>query len=274
MDKMERNTKYDRIDKEKKILVADENAEIRHRCRDILSACGAVVDEVSSGDEALRIISRQNYDIVIADIWLPVIDGIALMKKAEESCRSIPSFVIVSQVAAPNVLMEANRAGASLCLTKPVDYEQLCDGINTILKNRDTSVMRTQSESGTSSHDGEIPYDIETQVTRIIHQIGVPAHIKGYQYLRTAILMTISDSDIINSVTKVLYPSVAKKYQTTTSRVERAIRHAIEVAWDRGDIDTLNSYFGYTIQNSRGKPTNSEFIAMIADNLRLKYKIK
>ena len=114
---------------------------------------------------------------------------------------------------------------------------------------------------------------IESMVTSIIHEIGVPAHIKGYQYLRTAILLTVNDSDIINSVTKVLYPSVAKKYQTTTSRVERAIRHAIEVAWDRGDVDTLNSYFGYTIQNNRGKPTNSEFIAMIADNLRLKYKL-
>ena len=101
----------------------------------------------------------------------------------------------------------------------------------------------------------------------------MPAHIKGYQYLRTAILLTVNDSDIINSVTKILYPSVAKQYQTTTSRVERAIRHAIEVAWDRGDVDTLNSYFGYTIQNNRGKPTNSEFIAMIADNLRLKYKL-
>ena len=113
---------------------------------------------------------------------------------------------------------------------------------------------------------------MEAQVTKIIHQIGVPAHIKGYQYLRSAILMAIDDEEIINSVTKILYPSVAKKYQTTTSRVERAIRHAIEVAWDRGDVDTLNSYFGYTIQNSRGKPTNSEFIAMIADNLRLKYR--
>ena len=116
-------------------------------------------------------------------------------------------------------------------------------------------------------------YSETRSTTKIIHQIGVPAHIKGYQYLRTAILLTVKDSDIINSVTKVLYPSVAKKYQTTTSRVERAIRHAIEVAWDRGDVDTLNSYFGYTIQNNRGKPTNSEFIAMIADNLRLKYKL-
>ena len=111
--------------------------------------------------------------------------------------------------------------------------------------------------------------DLETQVTRVIHQIGVPAHIKGYQYLRTAIIMAINDSDIINSVTKVLYPEVAKRYMTTSSRVERAIRHAIEVAWARGDIDTLNSYFGYTVQQGRGKPTNSEFIAMIADNLRL-----
>ena len=115
--------------------------------------------------------------------------------------------------------------------------------------------------------------DIETQVTKIIHQIGVPAHIKGYQYLRTAILMTVQDSTIIDSVTKVLYPQVAKKYQTTTSRVERAIRHAIEVAWDRGDVDTLDSFFGYTVQTGRGKPTNSEFIALIADNLRLKNKM-
>lgn len=114
--------------------------------------------------------------------------------------------------------------------------------------------------------------DLETQVTQIIHQIGVPAHIKGYQYLRTAIIMAIKDAEIINYVTKMLYPTVAKQYQTTSSRVERAIRHAIEVAWDRGDVDVLNSYFGYTIQNNRGKPTNSEFIAMIADNLRLKNK--
>ena len=134
--------------------------------------------------------------------------------------------------------------------------------------------IRSGVPTGSPSLPSAEPDDIETQVTQIIHQIGVPAHIKGYQYLRTAILLTVKDSDIINSVTKVLYPSVAKKYSTTTSRVERAIRHAIEVAWDRGDVDTLNAYFGYTIQNNRGKPTNSEFIAMIADNLRLKYKLR
>ena len=123
------------------------------------------------------------------------------------------------------------------------------------------------------NESNEKVFDLEVEVADIIHQIGVPAHIKGYQYLRTAILMTIEDNDVINSVTKVLYPSVAKQYQTTSSRVERAIRHAIEVAWDRGDIDTLNAYFGFTIQNTRGKPTNSEFIAMIADSLRLSNKI-
>ena len=141
------------------------------------------------------------------------------------------------------------------------------------LKNRVSQYFQNNEKNAKTAGEEDKNGDIETQVTRIIHQIGVPAHIKGYQYLRTAILLTIKDSDVINSVTKVLYPSVAKKYQTTTSRVERAIRHAIEVAWDRGDVDTLNSYFGYTIQNNRGKPTNSEFIAMIADNLRLKYKL-
>ena len=162
--------------------------------------------------------------------------------------------------------MEASNAGAEMCILKPYDQASLCNHVKDVLRNR----LRSSLSAPVEPKSGDP--DIETQVTKIIHQIGVPAHIKGYQYLRAAILMTIKDSDAINSVTKVLYPSVAKKYQTTTSRVERAIRHAIEVAWDRGDVDTLNSYFGYTIQNNRGKPTNSEFIAMIADNLRLKYK--
>lgn len=260
-----------KMEKDIRILIADENNEVRRRCRETLTDRGYTAEETANGDEALRMMNRQNYDIVIADLWLSGMDGIALMKKAAD-LKPSPSFIILTQVTTPSVLMEANRSGASLCLPKPVDYEALCGGAETILKNRGSVVKSGNRDS--YEKEEAVPYDLETQVTRIIHQIGVPAHIKGYQYLRTAILMTISDNEIINSVTKVLYPSVAKKYQTTTSRVERAIRHAIEVAWDRGDVDTLNSYFGYTIQNSRGKPTNSEFIAMIADNLRLKYKIK
>ena len=254
------------MEKDTRILVADENNEVRVRLREVLSSKGASADEARSADEALRMISRQVYSVVIADLWS--VDALSLIAKTSGVGKTSPSFIVLTQVTTQSVLMEANRSGAALVMPKPVDYEALCAGIETILKNRTSFAER---EVGA---DAGVQDDMETQVTRIIHQIGVPAHIKGYQYLRTAILMTVSDSDIINSVTKVLYPSVAKKYQTTTSRVERAIRHAIEVAWDRGDVETLNSYFGYTIQNSRGKPTNSEFIAMIADNLRLKYKIR
>ena len=210
--------------------------------------------------------------MAIIDIWLSQLDGIGVIR----ACRNLdfrsdkpPVFIMTSPVANQNMFIQASGAGAALCLIKPIRADSLLEHIEELLTARSNAGSLAPMTVSISEPD-----DIETQVTQIIHQIGVPAHIKGYQYLRTAILLTVKDSDIINSVTKVLYPSVAKKYSTTTSRVERAIRHAIEVAWDRGDVDTLNAYFGYTIQNNRGKPTNSEFIAMIADNLRLKYKLR
>ena len=254
-----------------KILIADENPAGRQALLSELRRAGFKnIEEASNGEEALIKIGRFHPDVAIIDIWLSKLDGIGVLR----NCKSLhfgddlpPAFIIVSMVSNQSIFVEAANAGADLCMLKPYNVESLCQHINTLSAGRYAPVA--EEEQG---EDDKNP-DIETQVTRIIHQIGVPAHIKGYQYLRTAILMTIRDSDMINSVTKVLYPSVAKKYQTTTSRVERAIRHAIEVAWDRGDVDTLNSYFGYTIQNTRGKPTNSEFIAMIADNLRLKYKM-
>lgn len=251
-----------------KILIADENSQSRHTTKETLARKGyRFIDEASNGEEALIKITRNHPDIVISDLWLSKLDGIGLLR----NCRGInfspdasPAFIMASMVSSQNVFVDATNAGASMCLMKPFDFSSLCEHIDTLYRQRSMS---------TDSPSGAYEDDMETQVTKVIHQIGVPAHIKGYQYLRTAILMTISDNEIINSVTKILYPSVAKKYSTTTSRVERAIRHAIEVAWDRGDVDTLNSYFGYTIQNNRGKPTNSEFIAMIADNMRLKYKL-
>lgn len=255
-----------------KILIADENAAMRQSLRDGLIRQGyRYIEEATNGEEALTRIGRNHPDIVIADVWLSKLDGIGVLrqcKSMEMGADKPPAFIILSMVSNQNIFIEASNSGAELCMLKPIDLQSLCDHMELLLRNRRGAHALS---SDTSSEFG-IP-DIESQVTKIIHQIGVPAHIKGYQYLRTAILLTIQDSDIINSVTKVLYPSVAKKYATTTSRVERAIRHAIEVAWDRGDVDTLNSYFGYTIQNNRGKPTNSEFIAMIADNLRLKYKM-
>jgi len=216
------------------------------------------------GQSAIEKLMSGSYDIAMLDLWVSGVDGIGIIRAISSSqLKNKPSFILMSPINKQNILVEASEAGADICLLKPFDNSSLVAHIDSLVR------MRSKHEIGSSLSSYS---DMEAQVTKIIHQIGVPAHIKGYQYLRTAILMTVEDNDIINSVTKVLYPTVAKKYQTTTSRVERAIRHAIEVAWDRGDIDTLNSYFGYTIQNSRGKPTNSEFIAMIADNLRLKYK--
>jgi len=256
-----------------KILIADENHNQRMALRDGLMRAGyRYIEEAVNGEDALMKLNRFHPDIALVDIWLSKMDGIGVIRNSHNidyGTDKPPAFIVVSMVSNQGLFIEATNAGADRCLLKPYDINNLCDHIQTICRNRNQQPPTMY----TTPTIEEKNIDIEAQVTKIIHQIGVPAHIKGYQYLRTAILLTIKDSDIINSVTKVLYPSVAKKYSTTTSRVERAIRHAIEVAWDRGDVDTLNSYFGYTIQNSRGKPTNSEFIAMIADNLRLKYKL-
>lgn len=252
-----------------KILIADENSDFRKTCIEGLTKQGFKNIEVAlNGEDALLKIKNFHPDIVIIDVWLSKLDCIQIMKSMkllDLSPDRAPDFIVTSVVNNQNFFAEATEAGAKYCLLKPLDYETLGERIKRIYSTGN----RNSSTSGQAS---VVAQDLEAQVTKIIHQIGVPAHIKGYQYLRTAIMMTIKDTDIINSVTKILYPSVAKQYSTTSSRVERAIRHAIEVAWDRGDVDTLNSYFGYTIQNNRGKPTNSEFIAMIADNLRLKNK--
>jgi two-component system response regulator (stage 0 sporulation protein A) len=252
-----------------KILIADENTEFRRSLRTQLLNRGFVlIDEAANGEDAFALIQTHHPDFVLVDIWLPKMDFIRLMRGVQEldfGNDFPPSFILLSLVTNKNIFNEAIEAGADFCMTKPVDMEIMEDRIRRIYASRRHIPAANPLLTPANM-------DLEGQITAIIHQIGVPAHIKGYQYLRTAIIMTVNDGDIINSVTKILYPSVARQYQTTSSRVERAIRHAIEVAWDRGDVDTLNSYFGYTIQNSRGKPTNSEFIAMIADNLRLSNK--
>lgn len=248
-----------------KILIADENTSSRAMLRDELKAQGfANIYEATNGEEALSFINSIMPEIVLIDVLLSKLDGIGVIRQARALLgENAPQFIAMTSLTNHNMLVEANNAGASMCMIKPINAESLAHHIENLIPT--TFAFATNEDYSEN--------DIEAQVTKIIHQIGVPAHIKGYQYLRTAIILTVNDSDIINSVTKILYPTVAKKYQTTTSRVERAIRHAIEVAWDRGDVEVLNSYFGYTIQNNRGKPTNSEFIAMIADNLRLKYRM-
>ena len=258
-----------------KVLIADESDKFRADLKEALSRYGvAIVDESNDGTDVFLKIKQTMPDIVLLDVWLPKFDAIQIIRKTNHLFANTntmpPDFIVFSCCTNPNLFEEATEAGAAYCMQKPMDYTILYERLLRIFKNRKNENRPTVERNTQFLPDRN---DLEAQVTGIIHKIGVPAHIKGYQYLRTAIMMTIENSELINAVTKILYPTVAKKYQTTSSRVERAIRHAIEVAWDRGDLETLNAYFGYTIQNERGKPTNSEFIAMIADNLRLRNKI-
>ncbi|MBQ8496886.1 MAG: sporulation transcription factor Spo0A [Clostridia bacterium] len=258
-----------------KILIADESEKFRAELKENLSRYGVeFVAECNDGTDVFIKIKQTLPDVILIDVWLPKVDAIQIIRNTihlfENTGALPPEFIVFSCCSNPNLFEEATEAGVAYCMQKPIDYTILYERILRLYKNRKNTERPKFSRSTQFLPDRN---DLEAQVTGVIHKIGVPAHIKGYQYLRTAIMMTIENSDLINAVTKILYPTVAKKYQTTSSRVERAIRHAIEVAWDRGDLDTLNAYFGYTIQNERGKPTNSEFIAMIADNLRLRNKI-
>ncbi len=247
-----------------KIIIADSNKQFKEQCIFELKKNGIeVVGEAADAEDALAKIVRLRPTVVVAEMYLNKNDGLWLMRAANQQLGdSAPYFIILSGFNNQNLFEECCEAGAAYCMIKPLDFSFLAE-----------RVLRLAGRGRRLGDKNVTDSDLEEQVTKVIHQIGVPAHIKGYQYLRTSIMMAIKDGDVINSVTKTLYPTVAKQYSTTSSRVERAIRHAIEVAWDRGDLDVLNSYFGYTVQNSRGKPTNSEFIALIADNLRLKNKI-
>ena len=248
------------------VIIVDSNIEFRRSCIQNLRRLNIdVVAEAIDGMDAFSKIARFRPNAVVSDLYLGRIDGLQLIKESKRKFGEyFPAFIMLSTFNNQSLFEECCQNGASYCMLKPVDF--------TVLAERIEKCASVGKRRRLASPPENPPVDMEAQVTKIIHQIGVPAHIKGYQYLRTAIIMTVNNSDYINSVTKVLYPAVAKEYNTTSSRVERAIRHAIEVAWDRGDVDVLNSFFGYTVQTARGKPTNSEFIAMISDNLRLKNK--
>ena len=244
-----------------KVYLVDTGSDFRRTEKEELTKRGfRITGEAGDGHEALAEICKLRPDVVLLDLWFPGLDCPSLMKEVHRVLgKETPKFILVTSINNKELIEEAFRAGAANCMLKPFDYENLANKIK-----HTVSQIKTQ-ESGA-------PYDLEAQVTKIIHQVGIPAHIKGYQYLRSAIIMVVRNNRIINEVTKTLYPTVAREYNTTSSRVERAIRHAIEVAWDRGDVDILNAFFGYTVQHNKGKPTNSEFIAMIADNLRLKMR--
>ncbi|MBP3626938.1 MAG: sporulation transcription factor Spo0A [Clostridia bacterium] len=257
------------MNKKLKIVIADNSTELGQSCANALKSYG--MDVILCEKDGQRVLEKtlsENPDVVLADVFMPNLDILGVlgsMKNMEE--RERPMVMAMSSCDNQRLEKETLEAGASYYFLKPFDINTMAERIIQL------SGWRNEISPIVVKDNIVTDPELELMITEIIHQIGVPAHIKGYHYLREAIMLSIKNSEIINSVTKLLYPTIAKKYSTTSSRVERAIRHAIEVAWDRGDIDVLNSYFGYTIQNDRGKPTNSEFIAMISDKLRLRLRI-
>lgn len=254
------------MEKQLNILVADDSADFGQNCAKILKSYGMNVTLCGKdGYEVIRAIERKATDVVVADVFMPNLDILGVLSSIKDiEQKDRPLVMAMSSFDNGRLEKETLEAGAAYYFLKPVDFNTMAQRIIKVSDWKNEKAPIVTKWGGVTTD-----VQLEIHITDIIHQIGVPAHIKGYHYLREGIMMTVKDSNMINSVTKILYPTIAKKYSTTSSRVERAIRHAIEVAWDRGDIDTLNAYFGFTIQNNCGKPTNSEFIAMISDKIRL-----
>ncbi|MBE6789433.1 MAG: sporulation transcription factor Spo0A [Ruminococcaceae bacterium] len=251
-----------------KILVVEDARDTVKVSKNILSSKGYWVESChKDGKAVLQGVRLYQPDVIIIEMFMSNYDAVAVIKaiKAEKMIKR-PAVIVASNYENGFMEKEVMDAGAAYFLIKPFDYDVLCERINSLCTSK-IEVVRKMDRRPLSE------FDLEATVTEVLHQIGVPAHIKGYQYLRTAIILVIENNDMIDHITKELYPTVAKKYKTTATRVERSIRHAIETAWDRGDVEVLNSYFGYTIHNQKGKPTNSEFIAMISDKIRLKIKV-
>ena len=230
-----------------------------------------IVGMAADGEEALAMVRELKPDLLLLELVLPKIDGIEVLRRLKAAGHK-GHIIVFSGFFNNNVLAECTKYGADYFIPKPCDTDALITRMCQLARGEDTSYPYIGVDCREFAVARRNDIELEAVVTDIIHEIGVPAHIKGYQYLREAIILTIKDMEMINAVTKVLYPEVAKRFNTTPSRVERAIRHAIEVAWDRGDIEILQKFFGYTVSNIKGKPTNSEFIAMIADSLTLKRK--
>ena len=252
------------MDNRTTVIIADNTEEF---CGSLTAALQRadgfhVLGTANDGEQAVRMVTERKPDILVLDLMLTKQDGLAVLK-AISTMERRPITLATSRFVTDYVASAAANLGARYLMLKPCDMTALVERLQEIRGGEPLRTAATRRSAPTS---------IETMVTNIIHEIGVPAHIKGYQYLREAIIIAVGDMDVINAITKVLYPQVAKTFQTTPSRVERAIRHAIEVAWDRGDLDTLQRFFGYTVSNTKGKPTNSEFIALIADKLQLQLK--
>ena len=255
------------------VAIADDNQRILDMLETVIGMDKELnlVGKAKNGEEMCQIIKDKKPDVVLLDLIMPKMDGLTVMEQVsqDKNVSKRPYFIVVTAVGQERITEDAFNKGANYYIMKPFNNEMLLNRIKSVRKmfrNNDKKNEDTKSENAVNGEN------LENRVTNMLHEIGIPAHIKGYHYLRDAIIMAVEDMDVLNAITKILYPTVAKKYQTTSSRVERAIRHAIEVAWSRGKLDTLDELFGYTVSTGKGKPTNSEFIALIADTIQLEYK--
>ena len=264
------------------VIIADDNKEFCNILNDFLlnkddiNVTGIAKD----GIEALKLIQENKPDLVILDIIMPYLDGLGVLEElAHINFQPMPRIIILSAIGQDKTTQRALALGADYYVIKPFDLDifikRLRDMFNDILSSNEVENEILLDEIKELKHVRKTinPHDLEIDITNIMHAIGIPAHIRGYAFIRAAIILVVNDVKILSAITKELYPNIAKKYNTTPSRVERAIGHAVEVAWGRGQVDTINKIFGYTINNGKAKPTNSEFIAMVSDKIRLSYKM-
>lgn len=257
------------------VAIADDNESTLQLLDTLVSSDRElkVVGKAGNGEDLIDIIKSKEPDVVLLDIIMPKMDGLTVMDRVNRDLNvKKPAFIVISAVGQEKITEDAFELGADYYIRKPFDSEAVLNRIKRLKAKRERNFREVSKDGVYESRQEYMERNLETDITNLIHEIGVPAHIKGYQYLREAIMMSVQDVEMLGSITKVLYPTIAKKYQTTPSRVERAIRHAIEVAWSRGRMETLDALFGYTINTGKGKPTNSEFIALIADKIRLQYR--
>lgn len=256
------------------IAIADDNERMVEILNSIVKNDDEmrIVGTANNGEDVYRMIKEKEPDIVLLDLIMPKLDGLSVMERINQDAtiKKHPKFIVISAIGQEGITENAFNLGAYYYIMKPFDNETVLKRVRAM--KSEVGALQIKSTGKSTQDELEEPLHLENEVTDIIHEVGVPAHIKGYQYLRDAILMVIREPELLNSITKILYPTIAKKNQTTPSRVERAIRHAIEVAWSRGNMDIINSLFSYTVSTGKGKPTNSEFIALIADRIRLQQK--
>lgn len=255
------------------VAIGDDNERILEILEELVSKDKdlVLVGKANNGEDMCQIIEKREPDVVLLDLIMPKMDGLTVMEEVYKNTKlkKHPDFIVITAIGQEQITEDAFRKGAKYYIMKPFKNATVLERIKGFQGN---NLSELSGGNAMLENNRESEINLESQVTSMLHEIGIPAHIKGYHYLRDSIMMAVDDMDVLNAITKILYPTVAKRYQTTSSRVERAIRHAIEVAWNRGKLDILDELFGYTVNHGKGKPTNSEFIALVADTIRLEQR--